>query len=49
MGKVIGAICHGVLVLARAIDPDTEKSISHGSQVTALTKDLKMTRYTMTF
>jgi putative intracellular protease/amidase len=48
-GKVVGAICHGVLVLARAIDPGTGKSILYGSKVTALTKDLEMTGYGLTF
>ncbi len=48
-GKVIGAICHGVLVLARALDPDTGRSILYGSKVTALTKDLEMTGYGLTF
>jgi len=47
--KVIGAICHGVLVLARAIDPQTGKSILYGSKVTALTKDLERTGYALTF
>lgn len=49
LGKVIGAICHGVLVLARAIDPQTGKSILYGSKVTTLTKDLEMTGYALTF
>jgi len=48
-GKVIGAICHGVLVLARAIDPETGHSILYGSKVTALTKDLEMTGFSLTF
>jgi len=48
-GKVIGAICHGVLVLARTIDPQTGKSILHGSKVTALTKGLEATGYALTF
>ncbi len=39
-GKVVGSICHGTLVLARAIDPDTGKSVLWDYQVTALTKDL---------
>jgi len=47
--KVVGAICHGVLVLARAIDPDTGKSILYGSRVTALTKDLETAGYVLTF
>ena len=48
-GKVIGAICHGVLVLARTKDPTTGKSILHGSKVTALTKSLETTGYALTF
>lgn len=48
-GAAIGAICHGVLVLSRAIDPETGRSILFGSKVTALTKDLEMTGYGLTF
>lgn len=48
-GKVIGAICHGVLILARTIDPASGASILHGSQVTALTKNLEATGYALTF
>jgi len=48
-GKVIGAICHGVLVLARTIDPETGQSILHGRKVTALTKSLERTGYFLTF
>ena len=29
-GKPVGAICHGVLVAARAIDPATGRSVLHG-------------------
>lgn len=47
--KVIGAICHGVLVLARAMDPATGKSILYGSKLTALTKDLETAGYVLTF
>ena len=35
--KPTGAICHGVLVLARTIDPATGKSVLYGSKTTALT------------
>lgn len=35
--KPVGAICHGALVLARAIDPMTGKSVLHGRKTTALT------------
>jgi putative intracellular protease/amidase len=34
-GKLIGAICHGVLVVARTIDPQTNHSILYGHKVTA--------------
>ena len=49
LDKVIGAICHGVLVLARAVNPDTGKSILYGSEVTALTKNLERSGYALTF
>jgi putative intracellular protease/amidase len=48
-GKSIGSICHGMLVLARAIDPATGRSVLHDYRVTALTKDLEMSGYALTF
>jgi putative intracellular protease/amidase len=36
-GKTVGAICHGVLVLARSIDPSTGRSVLFGRKTTALT------------
>jgi putative intracellular protease/amidase len=36
-GKPVGAICHGVLVAARAIDPRTGQSVLFGRRTTALT------------
>jgi putative intracellular protease/amidase len=36
-GKPVGAICHGVLVAARAVDPATGRSVLHGRRTTALT------------
>lgn len=48
-GKVIGAICHGVLILARAGDPATGRSILYGSKVTALTKALERSGFWLTF
>jgi len=39
-GKLIGAICHGVLVLARTIDPQTGHSLLFGRKVTALPRSL---------
>ncbi|MFT3726440.1 MAG: type 1 glutamine amidotransferase domain-containing protein [Terricaulis sp.] len=35
--RPVGAICHGVLALARSIDPATGRSVLHGRQTTALT------------
>jgi putative intracellular protease/amidase len=35
--KPVGAICHGVLVAARAVDPATEHSVLYGRRTTALT------------
>lgn len=46
--KLIGAICHGVLVLARTIDPETGKSVLYGKKLTALTKRLEQTGYYLT-
>jgi putative intracellular protease/amidase len=40
-GKPVGAICHGVLVAARAMDPVTERSVLHGRRTTALTWELE--------
>ncbi len=44
-GKLIGAICHGVLVLARTIDPQTGRSVLYGHKVTALPKSLDRAVY----
>ena len=44
-GKLIGAICHGVLVTARTIDPRTGLSILYGHKVTALPRWLDRAAY----
>jgi putative intracellular protease/amidase len=46
--KLVGAICHGVLVLARTIDPETQKSVLYGRKLTGLTKRLERTGYYLT-
>ncbi len=46
--KVVGAICHGVLVLARTIDPETRRSVLYGRRLTALTKRLERAGYYLT-
>lgn len=40
-GIPVGAICHGVLVLARSVDPATGRSVLHGRKTTALTWKLE--------
>jgi len=39
--RPVGAICHGVLVAARAVDPLTGHSVLHGRRTTALTWSLE--------
>lgn len=46
--KTIGAICHGGIILARTINPETGKSIIYNYKVTALTKFLEKTAYYIT-
>jgi len=48
-GRPVGAICHGVLPLARALDPDTGKSVLHGSRTTCLPKYMERSAYLLTF
>ena len=40
-GISIGAICHGVLLLARSVAPETGRSVLHGRKTTALTWKLE--------
>ncbi len=46
--KPVGAICHGVLVVARAQDPATGRSVLHGRRTTALLKSQELTAWGMT-
>ena len=46
--RPIGAICHGVLILARSIDPYTGKSVLFGRRTTSLTKQMERTAYWLT-
>jgi putative intracellular protease/amidase len=48
-GKGVGAICHGLLVLARAVDPATGKSVIYDYRTTSLTKLLERIGYASTF
>jgi len=40
-GKPVGAICHGVLLVARSVDPATGRSVLYGRRTTALTWSLE--------
>ncbi len=46
-GKLIGALCHGMLVLARTIDPQTGHSVIYGHKVTAVPSSLDRFAYLM--
>jgi putative intracellular protease/amidase len=41
----VAAICHGVLLAARSIDPATGRSVLHGRRTTALTWSLERTAW----
>ena len=47
--KCVGAICHGLLVLARSKDPDTGRSVIYDYKTTSLTKLLERIGYFSTF
>lgn len=49
MNKIVGAICHGPIVLARTIDPSTGNSVIHQKRITALPKTLERIAYLLTF
>ena len=48
LGRPVGAICHGVLVLARAKDPDTGRSVLAGERTTCLPKYMERAAYFLT-
>eukprot|EP01112_Ceratiomyxa_fruticulosa_P007155 TRINITY_DN1847_c0_g1_i2.p1 TRINITY_DN1847_c0_g1~~TRINITY_DN1847_c0_g1_i2.p1 ORF type:complete len:415 (-),score=85.97 TRINITY_DN1847_c0_g1_i2:244-1488(-) len=47
--KVCAAICHGTLVLARTIDPTTQKSVLFNLKTTTLPKYMEFNAYMITF
>jgi putative intracellular protease/amidase len=49
LGRPVGAICHGVLVLARARDPKTGKSVLARERTTCLPKYMERIAYLLTF
>jgi putative intracellular protease/amidase len=48
LDRIVSAVCHGPVLLARAIDPATQKSVIHGRRVTALTKLLERSAFWLT-
>jgi putative intracellular protease/amidase len=47
-GRPVAAICHGVLVLARTVDPATGRSVLHGKKTTCLPKYMERSAYYLT-
>lgn len=47
-GRPVGAICHGVLLLARSIDPATGKSVLYERRTTCLAKYQERTAFWLT-
>lgn len=47
-GLVVGAICHGVLLAARSVDPATGRSVLYGRKTTALTWAMERTAWNLT-
>jgi putative intracellular protease/amidase len=48
LGRPVGAICHGVLLLARARAAGGERSVLHGQRTTCLPKYMEQSAYFMT-
>ena len=48
LGRPVGAICHGVLVLARTRDPDTGRSVLADRRTTCLPKYMERSAYLAT-
>jgi putative intracellular protease/amidase len=46
--KPVAAVCHGVLLPARSIDPATGKSVLHGRKTTCLTATMELGAWTIT-
>lgn len=46
--RPVGAICHGTIVLARTMDPESGRSIVYEKRMTSLTKPLERTAYWLT-
>jgi len=49
LDRPVAAICHGVLVLARSIDPETGKSVLYDVKTTCLPKYMERNAYLISF
>jgi putative intracellular protease/amidase len=49
LGRPVAAICHGVLPLARSLDPATGASVLRGRRTTCLPKYMERSAYLLTF
>jgi putative intracellular protease/amidase len=49
LGRPVGAICHGVLVLARTVDPATGRSVLAPVRTTCLPRYMERSAYLLTF
>ena len=49
LNKPVGSICHGAVVLARTMDPDTKRSVIYNYKLTGLIKSLEKLAYYITF
>ncbi len=47
-GLIVAAICHGVLLAARSVDPATGRSVLYGRKTTALTWAMERTAWNLT-
>ena len=48
LGRPLGAICHGTVLLARSLDPSTGRSVLYGRRTTCLPKYMERTAYYLT-
>lgn len=46
--RPVAAVCHGVLLLARSISPETGRSVLHGRRTTALTRTMELSAWLLT-
>jgi len=46
--KPVGAVCHGVVLVARSIDPTTRKSVIYNYKTTSLLKSQELLAYNLT-